>query len=109
MMKNILILFVFVLMLSIKTKAQNIPDSVRYRVEQRFYQRLLKIDAVKARQVAVVQSEYKDKLSGFFGRFDLDAKGKAKALAGLDSARNSQLAHLLTSEELAIFKKISSH
>jgi hypothetical protein len=88
-----------------KLNAQTIPDSVRYRMQQAYYKQLLNIDMQKARQVAVIQGNYRDSLANLFGRFELDAKGKHKAMLAFDSIRISKLEPLLDPRQLAIIKK----
>ncbi|WP_167335405.1 hypothetical protein [Pedobacter kyungheensis] len=89
--------------------AQQIPDSLKFRAQQFFYQRLLHIDSSKARRVALLQVDHKDRVKDVYGRFDLNTQGKAKILSDLDSTRLSKLAQILDPKELNILKKIGSN
>jgi hypothetical protein len=106
MKKRLFLLMTFAL-LSAKMNAQVIPDSIRYRVQQVHYQRLLGIEASVARQVAIIQDDYKTKLADVFGRFDLDAQGKVRFLSKLDSTRLVKLGSLLDPKQLSILKKVN--
>ncbi|WP_316812879.1 hypothetical protein [Pedobacter heparinus] len=104
-MSKILFMSIVSLLLGAKLQAQQIPDSIKYKVQQVHYQRLLHIDNTKARKVAEIQGNHQDQVSALFGRIDLDPKAKTLKIKMLDSLRMGQLRTILDPKDLIILNK----
>lgn len=85
-------------------RAQTVPDSLKYRVQQLFYKQRLKVDAQTARRVAVIQGEYDEKVRLVYVNSGFDVEGRIRALGSYDSLRLVQLGSFLGAKELALMK-----